>query len=103
MGAEKQPYTDISFPFYRTHDDTSRKAFYVLYRQCCVTGTLVLPVGTAVDDNFNLYTGDQDGKSVEWVVPGSTSLANVINNASFITQLSALLFPRGVSDGLWNE
>ncbi|CAF1249394.1 unnamed protein product, partial [Rotaria sordida] len=65
------------------------------------TGTFARPVGTAIDDNFNLYVGDQDAKLVKKLAAGSSSLVTVINTASYIDKLSALLFPKDTSDRLF--
>lgn len=66
-----------------------------------VSGTLQRPVGTAVDDNFNLYIGDQDGDRIYKLVPGGTSLVSVINTNPTISKPSALLLPDGTSNEIF--
>lgn len=66
-----------------------------------VTGSLNRPVGTAVDDNFNLYIADQNNDRVVKLTSGSSTLMTVIVTSGLITQLSALLLPSGIANEIY--
>ncbi|UJR06864.1 hypothetical protein I4U23_011153 [Adineta vaga] len=63
--------------------------------------TLNNPVGVAVDDNLNLYIGEQGTDKVLMLPPNSTTLVTAINTGGTIKTMSALLLSSSSSNEIY--
>ena len=66
-----------------------------------VTGTLNKPIGTAIDDFFNLYIAEKDDNEISMLASGSSNLVSVINTNGVVSSLSALLLPHGTANEIY--
>jgi hypothetical protein len=66
-----------------------------------VSGTLNYPVGTAIDDNYNLYIADRNNNRIAKLAPNGTSLDTAIDINGVVSAVSALLLPDDSSNHIY--